>query len=52
MEDARSDRKQQLRTQGWREGGFGFGEENQHPGAEITAEITSLRCPWRRGAQK
>lgn len=39
----RSDREQQLRAQGWREGGFGVGEENQHPGAKITMEITWLR---------
>lgn len=52
MEDARSDREQQLRAQGWQEGGFGFGEENQHPGAKITAEITLLRCPGLGGGRE
>lgn len=45
MEDAGRDRKQQLCAQGWQGGGLGLGEENQHPGAKITAEITLLRCP-------
>lgn len=52
MEDVSSDRKQQLRAQGWQEGGFGFGDENQHPGAKVTAEITLLRCPAGREKMK